>query len=59
VHSVQVESTASNASDGSSSCSPLSPASSTVVDDRAMRGPAIRMQTDEGSIAKTFVTSGG
>jgi len=55
----QVESTASNARMASSNRSPLSPASSTVVDNRPMRGSAIRLQTDEGSIARIFVTSGG
>ena len=56
---VQVESTASNSPDGRSSRSPVRPPYSTVTDDFAMRGSAMRMHTCDGSMATTFVTSDG
>ena len=59
VHSVQVDSAASNSSDPRSKDSPVSPASSTFVEVAAMRGWAIRTHTEEGSTAATLVTPAG
>jgi hypothetical protein len=59
VHSVHVESAASNSALGRSRCSPVRPPYSTGTGALAMRDAAIFMHTRDGSIATTFLISEG